>query len=125
MSIPRHGGGEGLLEREVELESLERAIERACAGSGGAVVIEGNAGIGKTTLLDNVRLWDFQPYHDTITQRQALRTYYVFSDSDVDHLAARAGFAPYQALTSQRAARLIYRLPRGDAERRRDLVVIT
>ncbi|HXS96737.1 MAG TPA: UPF0182 family protein [Candidatus Limnocylindrales bacterium] len=35
-------------------------------------------------LLDNVRLWDFQPYHDTITQRQALRTYYVFHDSDVD-----------------------------------------
>jgi uncharacterized membrane protein (UPF0182 family) len=35
-------------------------------------------------LLDNVRLWDFQPYHDTITQRQALRTYYVFHGSDVD-----------------------------------------
>ncbi len=35
-------------------------------------------------LLDNVRLWDFQPYHDTITQRQALRTYYDFHDSDVD-----------------------------------------
>jgi uncharacterized membrane protein (UPF0182 family) len=35
-------------------------------------------------LLDNVRLWEYQPYHDTITQRQALRTYYVFSDSDVD-----------------------------------------
>jgi len=35
-------------------------------------------------LLDNVRLWDWQPYHDTITQRQALRTYYVFHDSDVD-----------------------------------------
>ncbi len=35
-------------------------------------------------LLDNVRLWEYQPYHDTITQRQALRTYYVFNDSDVD-----------------------------------------
>jgi uncharacterized membrane protein (UPF0182 family) len=35
-------------------------------------------------LLDNVRLWDWQPYHDTITQRQALRTYYVFHDSDID-----------------------------------------
>ena len=35
-------------------------------------------------LLDNVRLWEYQPYHDTITQRQALRTYYVFGDSDVD-----------------------------------------
>jgi uncharacterized membrane protein (UPF0182 family) len=35
-------------------------------------------------LLRNVRLWDYQPFHDTITQRQALRTYYVFNDSDVD-----------------------------------------
>ena len=35
-------------------------------------------------LLDNVRLWEFQAFHDTITQRQALRTYYKFNDSDVD-----------------------------------------
>jgi hypothetical protein len=35
-------------------------------------------------LLDNVRLWDWRPFHDTITQRQALRTYYTFNDSDVD-----------------------------------------
>jgi uncharacterized membrane protein (UPF0182 family) len=35
-------------------------------------------------LLDNVRLWDDRPYHDTITQLQALRTYYAFHDSDVD-----------------------------------------
>jgi uncharacterized membrane protein (UPF0182 family) len=35
-------------------------------------------------LLDNVKLWDWRPYHDTITQRQALRTYYTFHDSDVD-----------------------------------------
>jgi uncharacterized membrane protein (UPF0182 family) len=35
-------------------------------------------------LLDNVRLWEWKPFHDTITQRQALRTYYAFHDSDVD-----------------------------------------
>jgi uncharacterized membrane protein (UPF0182 family) len=35
-------------------------------------------------LLDNVRLWEWKPFHDTITQRQALRTYYTFNDSDVD-----------------------------------------
>jgi uncharacterized protein len=35
-------------------------------------------------LLDNVRLWDFRAFHDTITQRQALRTYYAFFDSDLD-----------------------------------------
>ncbi len=35
-------------------------------------------------LLDNVRLWDWRPFHDTVTQQQALRTYYVFGDPDVD-----------------------------------------
>jgi uncharacterized membrane protein (UPF0182 family) len=35
-------------------------------------------------LLDNVRLWDYSAFHDTVTQRQALRTYYVFHNSDVD-----------------------------------------
>lgn len=35
-------------------------------------------------LLDNVRLWDWRPFHDTVTQLQALRPYYVFNDSDVD-----------------------------------------
>ncbi len=35
-------------------------------------------------LLDNVRLWDWRAFHDTISQIQALRPYYVFNDSDVD-----------------------------------------
>jgi uncharacterized protein len=35
-------------------------------------------------LLDNVRLWDWRAFHDTITQIQALRQYYVFNDTDVD-----------------------------------------
>ena len=35
-------------------------------------------------LLDNVRLWDWRPFHDTVTQMQALRTYYAFHDTDVD-----------------------------------------
>ena len=35
-------------------------------------------------LLDNVRLWDWRPFHDTVTQTQALRSYYVFPDTDVD-----------------------------------------
>ncbi|MBI4891507.1 MAG: UPF0182 family protein [Acidobacteria bacterium] len=35
-------------------------------------------------LLDNVRLWDWRAFHDTVTQIQALRPYYVFNDSDVD-----------------------------------------
>jgi uncharacterized membrane protein (UPF0182 family) len=35
-------------------------------------------------LLDNVRLWDWHAFHDTVTQSQALRPYYVFHDTDVD-----------------------------------------
>jgi uncharacterized protein len=35
-------------------------------------------------LLDNVRLWDWRAFHDTITQIQALRPYYVFEGADVD-----------------------------------------
>ncbi|HET8548538.1 MAG TPA: UPF0182 family protein [Bryobacteraceae bacterium] len=35
-------------------------------------------------LFDNVRLWDWRAFHDTITQVQALRQYYVFPDTDVD-----------------------------------------
>ena len=34
--------------------------------------------------LDNVRLWDTRAFHDTVTQIQALRPYYVFNDTDVD-----------------------------------------
>ncbi len=35
-------------------------------------------------ILSNVRLWDWRAFHDTVTQLQALRTYYSFSDTDVD-----------------------------------------
>jgi uncharacterized protein len=35
-------------------------------------------------LLDNVRLWDWRAFHETITQIQALRPYYVFHDTDTD-----------------------------------------
>ena len=46
-----------------------------------------NANIDVTknaSLLDNVRLWDWQPFHDTVTQMQALRPYYSFQKPDVD-----------------------------------------
>ena len=36
-------------------------------------------------LLDNIRLWDWKPFHDTVTQMQALRPYYAFHEPpDVD-----------------------------------------
>ena len=40
-----------LLERERELEALDEAIRASCAGAGGAVLIEGPAGIGKSSLI--------------------------------------------------------------------------
>jgi uncharacterized membrane protein (UPF0182 family) len=35
-------------------------------------------------LLENVRLWDWRAFRDTVAQIQALRQYYVFADTDVD-----------------------------------------
>jgi DNA-binding CsgD family transcriptional regulator len=40
-----------LLERDTELYLLERVIERAERGHGGVVLVEGQAGVGKTELL--------------------------------------------------------------------------
>jgi uncharacterized membrane protein (UPF0182 family) len=34
--------------------------------------------------ISNVRLWDWRAFHDTVTQIQTLRPYYVFNDTDVD-----------------------------------------
>ena len=36
------------------------------------------------TTLDNIRLWDWRALRDTLKQIQAIRTYYDFSDVDVD-----------------------------------------
>src|SRR6478752_5647479 len=44
-----------LVERELELETLERLLAGASASSGGAVVFEGPAGIGKSSLLAAAR----------------------------------------------------------------------
>jgi uncharacterized membrane protein (UPF0182 family) len=35
-------------------------------------------------ILSNVRLWDWQAFHDTVTQMQSLRSYYRFADTDID-----------------------------------------
>jgi uncharacterized protein len=35
-------------------------------------------------VVGNFRLWDWRPFHDTVTQLQSLRPYYEFEDSDVD-----------------------------------------
>jgi predicted ATPase len=45
------GMGSGLLEREDELRVLDSALARAVAGAGSAVLLFGEAGIGKTTVV--------------------------------------------------------------------------
>jgi hypothetical protein len=50
-----------------------------------AARLEAKIDVGRhKPLFDNVRLWDWRAFHDTVTQIQALRPYYVFHDSDVD-----------------------------------------
>jgi hypothetical protein len=44
-----------LLERALELDEFAAGIERAAAGHGGLVVVEGPAGIGKSELLGAAR----------------------------------------------------------------------
>jgi DNA-binding CsgD family transcriptional regulator len=46
--------GADLVERDAELETLDDAIEATLAGQGGVVVIEGPAGIGKSSLLNEM-----------------------------------------------------------------------
>ncbi len=46
---------EGLLERDSELGRIGAALERAVEGSGELILVEGPAGIGKTSLLEAAR----------------------------------------------------------------------
>jgi DNA-binding CsgD family transcriptional regulator/tetratricopeptide (TPR) repeat protein len=48
-------GAEGLLERDLELAHFQRALDHTSHGIGRLMVIEGAAGIGKTTLLAVMR----------------------------------------------------------------------
>jgi len=47
--------GDGLLERDSELDALERALEGAVSGRGQMLAIVGPAGIGKSSLLGRGR----------------------------------------------------------------------
>src|SRR6266513_1836774 len=48
-------GGDALLERERELETLRDGVDRACAGEGTLLLIEGSPGAGKTVLAREAR----------------------------------------------------------------------
>jgi DNA-binding CsgD family transcriptional regulator len=54
--MPSVGADDGLLlERDRELERIRRCLQQAQKGQGGALVVEGPAGIGKTVLLAAAR----------------------------------------------------------------------
>jgi DNA-binding CsgD family transcriptional regulator len=48
-------GGAALVEREIALARLDALLDRVRSGAGAALVIEGEAGIGKTALLSAAR----------------------------------------------------------------------
>src|SRR5918998_3789413 len=50
------GSATPLLERESELQQLDRVVEDACAGLGRLVLVEGLPGIGKSRLLEAARV---------------------------------------------------------------------
>ncbi|WP_327083435.1 helix-turn-helix transcriptional regulator [Streptoalloteichus hindustanus] len=49
--MPRLGSGIPLVAREKEMRALRQALERARAGTAGAVLVAGEAGVGKSRLL--------------------------------------------------------------------------
>jgi uncharacterized membrane protein (UPF0182 family) len=51
--------------------------------------------------LQNLRLWDYRPLHDTISQTQNLRNYYEFADVDIDRYRL-AGASERQVMLSGR-----------------------
>src|SRR3712207_6502781 len=52
ISATRESAPQGLLERDAELARLREAFDAAALSDGALVLVEGEAGIGKTALLD-------------------------------------------------------------------------
>src|SRR4029077_16899932 len=46
------GGAMELIDRDAERDTLDRLIAAVCAGESRALVLSGEAGVGKTVLLD-------------------------------------------------------------------------
>ena len=73
----------GLVEREAELRALADAVERGTSGTGGMVVVEGPAGIGKSRLLEAVAV------HATEAGARVLRARGGILERDVAYGAVR------------------------------------
>ena len=73
------------IERHIEATQVafglnRRATERPFSAAAHETVDP----VQHAALLENIRLWDWRAYGDTINQIQALRPYYKFPDTDVD-----------------------------------------
>ncbi|MGD0201978.1 MAG: UPF0182 family protein [Bryobacteraceae bacterium] len=94
--VPAVVGGLYVRPNEISIEKpyIKRhilATRTAFAFDRGLKEVASNARMGSRfdparnqAVLGNVRLWDWQAFHDTVTQIQALRPYYRFADTDVD-----------------------------------------
>lgn len=56
MALQPETRSDGLLERDAELGAIGHALAQAADGVGGLVVVDGSAGVGKTSLLDAARV---------------------------------------------------------------------
>ncbi|HYM12534.1 MAG TPA: UPF0182 family protein, partial [Bryobacterales bacterium] len=73
------------IERHIEATTIAFGLNRRATTRPFSVsAAETLDPVQHAALLDNIRLWDWRAYGDTITQIQALRPYYRFPDTDVD-----------------------------------------
>jgi hypothetical protein len=54
-TVPGLAPGQHLLGRQRERDALDRLLEAARGGHGGALVIHGEPGVGRTALLDSTQ----------------------------------------------------------------------
>jgi uncharacterized membrane protein (UPF0182 family) len=72
------------LQRHIEATRAAYGLDHRTTETEFAARKEGTIDFARNQpLLDNVRLWDWRPFHDTLSQSQPLRPY-TYADTDVD-----------------------------------------
>ena len=73
------------IQQHIEATRSAFGLDRRLTETEFAAKLDGRFDPAKNqALLQNVRLWDWRAFRDTVTQIQALRPYYTFADTDVD-----------------------------------------
>jgi uncharacterized protein len=73
------------IQQHIEATRSAFGLDRRLTETEVAAKLDGRFDPAKNqALLQNVRLWDWRAFRDTVTQIQALRPYYTFADTDVD-----------------------------------------